>query len=137
MGEETKLDLKELLDLLEEEETGVLKVDNPRSDNKKHVWKPNKDVERFIRKVGIEEGEVRVPTFVIYYTFVKWATENWSRTWGNTEFFRTFRYYFKQRRTGKQRYYMLNPSMDMSEDFIDKSRKYYQKWVKSYNRGKK
>ena len=133
------VELEELLNLLEEEEAPSKKPSkNARVDEEgKHVWKPNKDVERFIKKLNIQPGENKVPTYVIYYTFTTWANENWTRKWRPTEFFRTFKKHFEQKRTGRQRYYMLNDALDLSPEFEKKANKYYQKWVRSYSRGKK
>jgi hypothetical protein len=118
----------ELLRLLNEENEP--KVKEP------YKWKPNSDVVRFITKNGIEPGEEKVPNYLIYYTFIKWAQQNWARTWGNTEFFRTFNKYFETKRDGKQRYYMINNTIDRSKEYEEKAKSYYQKWVKNYNREK-
>jgi hypothetical protein len=122
------VDYEELVRLLSEEESP--KVKEP------YKWKPNPHILRFIQKTGIESGDVRTPTYIIYYAFIKWAQWNWVKTWGNTEFFRTFNKYFKPKRTGRQRYYMLNASLDMSEEYEQKAKDYYKKWVINYNRHK-
>lgn len=122
------IDYDELVRLLDEE-------DNPKPRSKPRKTE-NSDVIRFIEKNSIQQGNIRVPSYKIYYCFIKWAQWNWSKTWGNTEFFRTFNKHFKQVRTGRQRYYLLNTAIDESEDYEKKAKDYYQKWVKSYNRTK-
>ena len=122
------IDYDELVRLLDEE-------NNPTTRPKpKKIT--NSDVMRFIDKNGFKQGEIRVPSYRIYYCFIKWAQWNWAKTWGNTEFFRTFNKHFKQVRTGRQRYYMLNTVIDESKEYEEKAKDYYTKWVKNYNRSK-
>lgn len=90
--------------------------------------KDNKDVIRFIRKTGLAPGENKVPTYVIYYQFVKWCNPTWTRVWKREEFFRTFKRHFELKRTGRQRYYMINDALNLTDEIYEKAKKYNQKW---------
>ena len=126
--DKSTINYDELVRLLDEE-------NNPKP-KKKAVGKGGiPDVLRFIKSHGLQKGEIRVPSYRIYYCFIKWAPQNWSKTWGNTEFFRIFKKQFEQKRTGRQRYYLLNTPIDETKEYEEKAKAYYQKWVKSYNRG--
>lgn len=118
---------KELYDLLQEEEEKKTPTHN--------TFKENKDVIKFIRKSGITSGSNKVPTYVIYYHFIKWTKKTWTKQWGKTEFFRTFRKYFELKRSGHQRYYLVNDALDLSDELYEKAKKYDTKWQK--NRKKK
>ena len=70
-------------------------------------------ISKFIREYKINSGIDRIPTHVIYYTYkVKFGGDL-----SKIEFFRHFNKLFTQRRTGKQRVYMLvADSFDMSRE---------------------
>lgn len=96
------IDVDELLDIL----------NNPE---RKHQERRDKTaVTAFIRHNKIESGDVKVPTHIIFYKYIQWAIAKGYKKWGYTEFFRTFGKYFKQIRTNKQRYYLLNNVFDLS-----------------------
>jgi hypothetical protein len=80
--------------------------------------KENVTVVRFIKEQAIEAGENRVPTYVVYYTYKKLG---YTKV-GKTEFFRTFNKYFKQVRTSKQRYYLLNDAICLESEYVTKAR---------------
>ena len=125
-------DIEELMKLLEEEEE---KKDNlpPRNIKEQRV---NKDVIRFIRKTGLAPGENKVPTYLVYYHFIKWGKRYWI-AWKKEEFFRTFKQFFQQKRSGHQRYYLINNALDLSEEAYEKAQKYDQKWQKRKNSKKR
>ncbi len=96
--------VEDLLKLLEESDespaSSVDKVDKTKIDD-------------FIGAYFITEGPCRIPTHVIYYTYkVKYGGDL-----SKIEFFRQFKKKFEQRRTGRQRVYMLDESsFDMSRE---------------------
>lgn len=95
-------DLQDLLDLLEEKEPEKapdLPVDS--------------EISGFINEYKIRSGTCRIPTYVIYYTY----KEKYDGELSKIQFFREFKKEFIQRRTGKQRVYLLDASsFDMSRD---------------------
>jgi hypothetical protein len=114
---------KELFDLLEKEQK---KKTAPVSTSKN--GRENKDVLRFIRKKELERGEIKVPTYVIYYHYAIWRQSQWGKPYGKEEFFRTFKQRFEQKRSGNQRFYMINDALDLSNELYEKAKKYDQKW---------
>lgn len=71
------------------------------------------ELEKFIRVNNIMEGEDRVPTYIIWYTYKSKFEGELSKV----EFFRQFKKKFKQKRTGQQRVYMLNcSSFDLTHE---------------------
>ena len=59
------------------------------------------------------------------------------RLWGKEEFFRTFKKHFQLKRSGNQRYYMINDSLDLSDEFYEKAKKYDKAWQKRKQTSKK
>ena len=115
------VDLKELEELLKEEET-------PSRNTRK--CPENRTVLRFIEDTKVRPGEHRVPTYVIYYIFCKWIRKTQRRPVGKEGFFRTFKTKFDLKRSGKQRYYMVNDAWELTEELYEKAethRKSYQK----------
>lgn len=125
------VDLKELEKLLEEEES------KQEVENLPPKERVNKDVLRFIRNTGVAPGDNKVPTYVIYYHFIKWCKPKWVRLWGKEEFFRTFKKHFEAKRHGNQRFYMINDALDLSSEFYEKAKKYDYKWQKRKQTRKK
>jgi hypothetical protein len=123
----SKDNLQELLDLIEGEETkGTEEVVIPSKDNK--------EVIKFLKKTGLAPGENKVPTYIIYYAYREWAVANWVKVWKKEEFFRTFKRYFTQKRTGRQRYYLINDAIQLTEEYCEKAEKYRHGY---YNKKKK
>ena len=122
---------KSIFDLLEEEQK---RNAVPASTPKTSSGRENRDALRFIRKFGIERGEIKVPTYVIYYHFMKWHHTQFGKLWGKEEFFRTFKKYFEQKRSGNQRFYMINDALDLSDETYEKAKKYDTKWQKRGNK---
>lgn len=121
---------KKLFELLEEEQNAnAVPTSLPTSGERE-----NKDVLKFIRKFDLQPGSNKVPTYMIYYHFAQWHRGQWRSLWGKEEFFRTFKKHFEQKRSGNQRFYMINDALDLSEEMYEKAKKYEQKWQK---RGKK
>lgn len=117
-------DIEELQKLLEEEEN---KKEKSIPQAKEYE---NKDVLKFIRNTGLSPGDNKVPTYMIYYHFIKWCNPRWGTLWGKEEFFRTFKKHFQLKRSGHQRYYMINDALDLSNEIYEKAKKYDQKWQK-------
>lgn len=110
---DSKIDLDEILSILEEEQNSS----SAKKEPKEYKRKENATVKRFIRKVGITAGNTRVPNYLIFHQyrqFMRTSTPN--DAVGKTEFFRNFNRYFDQVRTGKQRYYKLNDALKMDEN---------------------
>jgi len=113
-------DIFKFLEKMEGKKEVIPKISTQKS-------KENKDVLKFIQKNGIIPGNYRVPTYVIYYQYMKWTRTTWYSFWGKEEFFRTFKKHFKQVRTGKQRYYLLNDALDLSDEAEKKAKLYDEK----------
>ena len=124
-----KTELQELLDLIEQELPKTKKQYDPSK-------RRNKEVERFIRRLGIEPGNNKVPTYLIYHQYCRWCPKNWTHKWGKTEFFRFFSKYFAQKRSGNQRFYMINDALDLSDEAKRKA-KFHAKRQKKGTKRKK
>jgi hypothetical protein len=125
---------QKLFDLLEEEQTKENAV--PTSETTSS-GRENKDVLKFIRKLDIQPGTNKVPTYIIYYQFAQWHQTQWRNLWGKEEFFRTFKKHFEQKRSGNQRFYMINDALDLSDEMYEKAKKYDQKYQKRNKKVKK
>ena len=106
---------QKLFDLLEEEQT---KGNAVPSSTASTDGRENKDVLKFIRKLNIQPGPNKVPTYMIYYQFAQWHQTQWRNLWGKEEFFRTFKKHFEQKRSGNQRFYMINDALDFIPTFL-------------------
>lgn len=124
-------DLKELQKLIEQEVLKEKKQDvvSPRPPAPKK--RENRDVLAFIRKFELAPGDNKVPNYVIYHQFAIWANAtNWRKVWGKEEFFRTFKKHFEQKRSGNQRFYLINDGLDLSDEMYERAKKYDQKHQK-------
>lgn len=120
------IDLEELKKLLEEEgET------TPSTSEK---LKQNRDVISFIQKNRIAPGDVKAPNYLIYYMYVQWARPRACRVWGKSEFFRTFKQFFKRQRSGNQRFYKVNEYFNVDDDTYKKARIYDERKQKKNRR---
>jgi len=104
---------KEKSELSKEEEISDIKVPS---------------VQKFINQMHIKPGIELIPNYMIFYYYrVKWEGMQPPHKTNKIVFFREFNKMFKQKRTGKQRYYLLD------SDTFDTSRKgmeeanYYEK----------
>jgi hypothetical protein len=121
-----------------EELTTILEKESEKSTPiKAYKSGENKDVLKFIRKTGLQAGDNKVPTYVIYYHFILWCRHFWIHLWKKQEFFRTFSKHFQIRRSGHQRYYMINDSLDLSKEFYEKAKKYDNKYKKRVKQKRK
>jgi hypothetical protein len=84
---------------------------------------------KFVQVHNIKHGNIRVPTYRIYYEYAKWI-RGWSTLYkvGKNEFFRHFNKMFLQTRTGRQRYYLLNDCLDMSPETMERAKRHGKKW---------
>lgn len=124
-------ELEKLLDILENE-----KESSPKKE-RRYMKKRNYEVERFIRKNEIAPGNIKVPTYIIYYHYCIWSRNDWSKKWGKNEFFRFFGQFFVQKRSGYQRFYLLNDSLDLSEEIQKRARSHAEKRQKNKKKPKK
>ena len=116
-----EVDINELLKLLDSEETPIekVKVEDPTS-----IRRQNKDVLNFIRKMEIDRGFKKYPSYLIYYHYAIWARVTGRKKFSSIEFFKTFKQLFTQKRTGKQRYYLINEKLEINDDLLEKAKKY-------------
>ncbi|NJN50297.1 MAG: hypothetical protein HC798_03975 [Polaribacter sp.] len=118
----------ELLRLLEEEES--------KSSSPSLKSKENSSVMFFIKKFNVTPGDFKVPTYVIYFHYRTWRMSIGKKSSGKEEFFRTFKKHFKQKRSGNQRFYMINNSLDISPELKVKAKHYDQTYKKSIKKKK-
>ena len=98
--------VQELLDLLD--------VTEPEKAPD-HLLEDPSPISKFIREFKVHSGVDRIPTHVLYYTY----KEKFRGELSKIEFFRHFKKEFTQRRTGKQRVYLLDAeSFDMTREGI-------------------
>lgn len=112
----------------------LLKIIAEAEAKKKEV-RPKKGqvhVDRFVNDFKIRHGleTDRIPTYVIFYTYrVKWQGIARNHKLNKITFFRLFNKMFTQRRTGRQRYYQLDPSsFDMSREGLLEAKHYEKKF---------
>lgn len=112
---------------LEELQDIINKEKNQEPEKKIYKLKENGVARRFINKSGMKPGLQKVPTYVIYYIFRKWANEFDRTQIGKTEFFRTFNRYFESKRSGHQRYYLINEDYVISDETIEAAKRHGKK----------
>lgn len=123
----SELTNEELLELLKKAEE--VKKSTPK------VKVANKSVKKFIELFSIETGDVKVPTYKIFYEYyVKWTSRNRANKLGRNGFFREFNKYFESYRNGRQRYYMLNECFDMSDEEMKKAYRHRTVKKKDYTK---
>ena len=106
MSSSTDYTLQELLLIVEE-------GDSEKSPS--FIAEESSPISRFIKEFNIRSGLDRIPLYVIYYAY----REKFMGDLSKIEFFRQFKKVFTQRRTGKQRVYLLDKSsFDMSREGI-------------------
>jgi hypothetical protein len=123
-----EFDIDELLSLIEEDDEVV----TPEEDESSKLKRVNSRVLRFIKEKDVKTGGAKIPTFVVYYHYAMFAGV--SRV-GKTEFFRTFGQYFEQKRTKNQRFYLLDPELNLSREETEQAKKFKSK--RKTVRGKK
>lgn len=74
----------------------------------------NYTVVKFCKTFGITSGKYRIPSYLIYMVYRKYFTNvDNSAKIRPIGFFRDFNKLFKQVRSGKQRYYLINTDFDL------------------------
>lgn len=118
----------------------LLKLINETEEKQKRLVKSRdiNSVDRFITDLQIKTGLVKIPTHVIFYHYrKKWYDKNKEKKVNKIVFFRTFNNQFRQSRTGKQRFYLLDPdSFDLDYETILKAEN-YDRSLKSGKKEKK
>jgi len=110
--------LKELLEYVDA--TDDLKVDTKENYIPSHIT-------RFCRKLQLRHGENKVPSYVIFMTYMRWKGYPSKKKYKPIGFFRYFCKLFKLKRHGNQRYYLLNDSFDLSKENLQHCKKYYDR----------
>lgn len=128
MNEEKEYTVEELLDIVEDKEQGVTTPKRPAPSS--HKSPDRKDlhptVQDFLAWKGVEEGEVRVPFFYVAAEYYRYAPRHQHNRLKPIQFGKELAKVFEQKRSGREgRVYMLNGVFDMSEEAVDKARKYY------------
>lgn len=117
------ISLDELLKLIEE--------DNSPSPS---VNKLDRDVTEFVKYFDITNGDFKIPNYVLYYNYIKWAKERSKKKWSKIALFRKLsKEGFKSYRQNRQRFYMLNSCFDLSKTAIEIAKSF----DKNYNVEKK
>ena len=124
-------ELNELLRLIEKEAQEQTKTPVQKS----RKFKENPSVKRFIRLHNVEKGDLRIPTYLIYYFYGQWCLEQRIKKLGKEGFFRTFAKYFEAGRTGHRRFYYLNDCFKYNEEILEHAKSYNRK--KNNARGRK
>lgn len=99
-----------------------------RAENKvkrSRKYENNINTIRYIERVGWEAGETLVPTYVIYWHYRSvydgCHQDNKAR---KVVFFRTFSKRFPKYRKNKQRYYLLNNVIEITEEVLKEAKAY-------------
>ncbi len=89
----------------------LLKIIGEDSKESKPIF--DSKLGEFISKFNIEKGVDRIPNYVIFYTY----KEKFGGELSKVCFFREFKKLFTQKRTGKQRVYLLDKNcFDLSRE---------------------
>lgn len=119
--------LEELLKLLEETE-------EVKEEKSVGLQKDVAHMDKFLNDMGIRSGLDRIPTYVIFYTYRTLWTNTGLHTSdkaSKVKFFKTFKKRFVQKRTGKQRVYLLNAeAFDLSREGKLKAKHYDEGYTK-------
>lgn len=119
---------QEILDFLEKVEK-LEKKDIPKVRSVKS--KNLASVKRFVKDNDIETGLDKIPTYVVFYTYMKcWSDSiHKEKKVNKIVFFRAFNTMFTSTRTGKQRYYLLNKdSFDLSREGNLKAKQFEERY---------
>lgn len=134
---ETK-SIEELLKLVEKTLDGDLaeKKEDKETAESVSIFNPNRKIKKlrkskyrnnvvkFLGEKGIKSGKVKVPTHRLFYEYrVNFQKDNRALKASSVEFSRILADYFDKYRDGRQRYFLINDVLDMSEEVMEKSRK--------------
>lgn len=101
--------IEELLEIVEK--NSKEEVHNNFAEDKTHFPK-------FIAEFSIKPGKTKYPTFIIYYYYKKMFKPSSRYKMSKIDFFRKFSKVYVQKRTNKQRYYLLDSTMEINDDII-------------------
>lgn len=127
MSKEKDYTVEELLDIVNEgveENTPKLRpLSSHKSPDRKDL---HPTVQDFLAWKGVEEGTTRVPFFYVAAEYYRYCPRHQNKRIKPVQFGKELSKVFEQRRSGKEgRVYLLNDVFDMSEEAVDKARKYY------------
>lgn len=89
---------------------------------------PDPAVMRYIKAKGLDHGKAPVMNAIIYYDYYNKFEPTSTKKLSYIQFFREFNKVFDQRRTGKTRYYMLQPGIySLDKESIDVARQFREK----------
>jgi hypothetical protein len=98
---------------------------NNAPDGRKNNKPPKKEyisVINFIKDKGIMPGDNRIPTSIIYYEYRRnYNRYNSYNKVGRVAFFHTFAQHFTSVRSNGKRYYMLNDSIEITEEKMERA----------------
>lgn len=104
------------------------------STEKQKRTRKTRSVEKFIAKMNIKEGTIKVPTYKIFYEYRIAKHESRSVKLSKIEFFRVFNLFFKSRRDGSTRYYLLNDCFKTDKESLLAAKRYDRIYHKTPNR---
>ena len=78
----------------------------------------NNEIEKFIHDFKLQKSASRVPNYIIWYTY----KGSFNGEMSKIGFFRTLSKYFEKSRTGKQKYYNITGSFDMSHEGVTRAK---------------
>lgn len=78
------------------------------SEPQKETVQRDTDVEKFIKKLDIQDGELFVPNYVLYYTYYHSRKSKTNYTIPKASFLKRFSKYFKSSMKSRERGYYLN-----------------------------
>lgn len=111
---------EDLLKLLEEAENKT----SPSNEERPVDY----TISGFIKKNELIQGQMRYPTFLVYYLYCQYCGTVGKNRLSKIEFGRQFSKSFNKGRTGKQRYYFLNSKLPKDKLLIEKARRHEQNW---------
>lgn len=83
------------------------------------------DVEKYIKKYSIEDGEHFIPCFLIYYHYRCWKKKDYLT---KITFFKSFSKFYSPKHDGTQQGYKLNPApFDITQEGYFKARAFLRK----------
>lgn len=111
----------DILKLLEEAE-------NKNSASKPTKAKRHYSIKKFIRDFKIVPGNNRTPITLIYFHYSKFCTKYNYPKRSKIEFGRQISELFQQVRTGRERFYMIDSTLEDNPPLREKARKHAKAW---------
>jgi len=114
----TKITTEELEKFLRSNKSRSISLYDPTSVDRRGRVKKHKSILTFIKHYQLKPGTVLIPTYLIYYYYkVKYSHSHVVKV-GKTEFFRVFNMFFEQKRKTNQRYYLLDDSLEITDEIL-------------------